>query len=342
MLIANSNLVGQWATWEHFRELEKRGLMMYGQMTAGSWIYIGSQGIVQGTYETFARPRATHFGGAHLAGKLRAVGRARRHGRRAAARRDDGRRRVPRRRDRSVARAAPARDALSGRGRAGPRRGLARVEARAKAKQARSIAADRQRRRCLRRARAPRRDAGSRHRSDERARSARRLHPAGPIAREPRPSCARRIPRGTSRARAESMAVQVEAMVAMQTRRRARVRLRQQPSRAGGSAAARATRTTSRASCPRTSGRCSARARGRSAGPRCPAIRRYPRHRRDRARRDPRRSDRSRAGWRWRKERVAFQGLPARICWLGYGERASRRPGASTSSCARARSRRRS
>ena len=54
VLIANSNLVGQWATWEHFRELEKRGLMMYGQMTAGSWIYIGSQGIVQGTFETFA------------------------------------------------------------------------------------------------------------------------------------------------------------------------------------------------------------------------------------------------------------------------------------------------
>src|SRR5712675_2589 len=53
VLIANSNLVGRWATWEHFRELERRGLMMYGQMTAGSWIYIGSQGIVQGTYETF-------------------------------------------------------------------------------------------------------------------------------------------------------------------------------------------------------------------------------------------------------------------------------------------------
>jgi urocanate hydratase len=53
VLIANSNLVGRWATWEHFRELERQGLMMYGQMTAGSWIYIGSQGIVQGTYETF-------------------------------------------------------------------------------------------------------------------------------------------------------------------------------------------------------------------------------------------------------------------------------------------------
>src|SRR3954466_5003946 len=62
VLIANSNLVGQWATWEHFRELEQRGLMMYGQMTAGSWIYIGSQGIVQGTFETFAAAGKTHWG----------------------------------------------------------------------------------------------------------------------------------------------------------------------------------------------------------------------------------------------------------------------------------------
>ncbi len=63
VLIANSNLVGKWATWEHFRDLEARGLMMYGQMTAGSWIYIGSQGIVQGTYETFAECGRQHFGG---------------------------------------------------------------------------------------------------------------------------------------------------------------------------------------------------------------------------------------------------------------------------------------
>jgi urocanate hydratase len=61
VLIANSNLVGKWATWEHFRELEQRGLMMYGQMTAGSWIYIGSQGIVQGTFETFAAAGKQHW-----------------------------------------------------------------------------------------------------------------------------------------------------------------------------------------------------------------------------------------------------------------------------------------
>jgi urocanate hydratase len=63
VLIANSNLVGRWATWEHFRELERRGLMMYGQMTAGSWIYIGSQGIVQGTYETLGSLARKHFDG---------------------------------------------------------------------------------------------------------------------------------------------------------------------------------------------------------------------------------------------------------------------------------------
>jgi len=68
VLIANSNLVGKWANWEHFHELDRKGLMMYGQMTAGSWIYIGSQGIVQGTYETFVEVGRRHFGGS-LKGK---------------------------------------------------------------------------------------------------------------------------------------------------------------------------------------------------------------------------------------------------------------------------------
>ncbi len=68
VLIANSNLVPHWATWEHFRDLDRKGLMMYGQMTAGSWIYIGSQGIVQGTYETFVEMGRQHFGG-DLSGK---------------------------------------------------------------------------------------------------------------------------------------------------------------------------------------------------------------------------------------------------------------------------------
>jgi urocanate hydratase len=68
VLIANSNLVPHWATWEHFNELDRRGLMMFGQMTAGSWIYIGSQGIVQGTYETFVEMGRQHYGGS-LAGR---------------------------------------------------------------------------------------------------------------------------------------------------------------------------------------------------------------------------------------------------------------------------------
>ncbi|MGH3317325.1 MAG: urocanate hydratase, partial [Nocardioidaceae bacterium] len=63
VLIANSNLVGDWANWEEFRRLDAMGLMMYGQMTAGSWIYIGTQGILQGTYETFAAVAEKRFGG---------------------------------------------------------------------------------------------------------------------------------------------------------------------------------------------------------------------------------------------------------------------------------------
>jgi urocanate hydratase len=69
VLIANANLVGRWATWEHFRDLERAGLMMFGQMTAGSWIYIGSQGILQGTYETFGEMARRHFGDT-LAGRF--------------------------------------------------------------------------------------------------------------------------------------------------------------------------------------------------------------------------------------------------------------------------------
>ena len=69
VLIANSLLVPKWATWEEFRRLEQMGLTMFGQMTAGSWIYIGTQGILQGTYETFAACARRHFGGS-LAGRL--------------------------------------------------------------------------------------------------------------------------------------------------------------------------------------------------------------------------------------------------------------------------------
>ena len=73
VIIANSNLVGKWANWEHFNELDRKGLMMYGQMTAGSWIYIGTQGILQGTFQTFASLAERHFGGT-LKGKLVVTG----------------------------------------------------------------------------------------------------------------------------------------------------------------------------------------------------------------------------------------------------------------------------
>ena len=84
VIIANSNLVGKWANWEHFHELDRKGLIMYGQMTAGSWIYIGTQGILQGTFQTFAVARRTPF--RRLAqGQARRHRRRGRHGRRAAA-----------------------------------------------------------------------------------------------------------------------------------------------------------------------------------------------------------------------------------------------------------------
>ncbi len=97
VLLANSNLVGDWATWPEFRRLEQQGLTMYGQMTAGSWIYIGTQGILQGTYETFAAVAKKKFGGS-LKRHSHRHRRARRHGRRAAPRGDHERRRRARHR----------------------------------------------------------------------------------------------------------------------------------------------------------------------------------------------------------------------------------------------------
>ena len=99
VLLCNSNLVGHWNNWEKFNELERAGLMAYGQMTAGSWIYIGSQGIVQGTYETFAAAGERHFHQGDPARRPeRQADRLRRHGRdgrRAAPGGDDGGRVLP-------------------------------------------------------------------------------------------------------------------------------------------------------------------------------------------------------------------------------------------------------
>ena len=117
VLIANSLLVPRWANWDEFRRLEAEGLTMFGQMTAGSWIYIGTQGILQGTYQTFAAAGEKHFGSADLSGRTILTAGSRRDGRGAAARRDDGRRRDPVHRGRPDADPAPARDALPRRGR---------------------------------------------------------------------------------------------------------------------------------------------------------------------------------------------------------------------------------
>ena len=131
VLIANSNLVGDWANWEEFRRLEELGLTMYGQMTAGSWIYIGTQGILQGTYETFAAVADKRYR-RHARRHHHADRRARRHGWRAAARGHDERRRrdlhrVRRHPDRAAHRAPLPR--RTGR-LAGGRRGASGVEAR--------------------------------------------------------------------------------------------------------------------------------------------------------------------------------------------------------------------
>ncbi len=126
VLLANSLLVPRWATWDEFRRLEAEGLTMFGQMTAGSWIYIGTQGILQGTYQTFAAAAQKHFGTVRPRRSDDPDGRARRDGRGAAARGDARRRRDPVRRGRPVTDRAAARDTL-------PRRGdrIARRRARA-------------------------------------------------------------------------------------------------------------------------------------------------------------------------------------------------------------------
>jgi urocanate hydratase len=109
VLIANSNLVPHWATLDHFNALDRKGLMMYGQMTAGSWIYIGSQGIVQGTYETFVEVGRRHYGGR----KVDLDRGSRRHGWSSAAGGDHGWRLIARRRMPAVAHRGTAQDRIS-------------------------------------------------------------------------------------------------------------------------------------------------------------------------------------------------------------------------------------
>ena len=245
VLIANALLVPAWATWDTFRDLEDRGLTMYGQMTAGSWIYIGTQGILQGTYETLAALARRHFGGT-LAGRLVVTaGLGGMGGAQPLAVTMNGGVALVVEVDPRAHR-APAGDAV-------PRRARrdrsttrsARVDAvPARAASARSIALEGNAADVLPELVAPRHHARRPHRSDLGARRAERLRPERPVARRSGSPCAQRDPDDVHRALSmAAMAAHVRAMLALQAARRGHVRLRQQHPRAG--AARRASPTPS-------------------------------------------------------------------------------------------------
>ena len=278
VLIANSNLVPKWATWEHFDELDRKGLMMYGQMTAGSWIYIGSQGIVQGTYETFVEAGRQHYGG-DLAGRwILTAGLGGMGGAQPLAATFAGAsslniecQQTPHRL--SPALALPRRAGERPRRRAGAHRSATRAEKRAVSIGLLGNAAELAARAAEARA-GRRHPARPRHRPDLGARPGQRL-PAGRLdassAGAPRrPS--RRSTRALRDAAAQSCATHVQAMLDFQALGMPTVdygnNIRQVAFDDGVDERVR----LSRASCRPTSGRCSAAARGRSAGSRCRAT----------------------------------------------------------------------
>ena len=331
VLISNSMLVPKWADWDTFRELEAAGLTMYGQMTAGSWIYIGTQGILQGTYETLAEC-------AHAAVRRNAAGhghadrRPRRHGRRAAARGDDERRRA-----RSCVDVDPARIERRVKTRYLDREtddldtALGWVAEATVGGEAVSIGAAGQLRRGGARAPAARVAARHRHRSDERARSARRLrarraHVGG------RGRVARRRPRRLSASRATRRWPSTSPRWwGSWTRARSCSTTATTCARARSSAACRTiARTRTRGSCRRSSGRSSARARVRSAGRRCRATPRTSSRPTEPCPSCSRTTSDCSGGSGWPRSGWRSRDCPARICWLGYGERATARARAST------------
>ena len=266
VLIANSNLVPAWATWEHFHELDRKGLMMYGQMTAGSWIYIGSQGIVQGTYETFAEVGRQHYGG-DLAGRwILTGGLGGMGGAQPLAATMAGAsmlavecqpRRIEMRLRTQLPRSAGERPRRS----AGDDRAIApgqasRFRSACSAMPPRSFPSS-----C-----AGGIKPGRRHRPDLGARPAQRLS-AGRLDARRVGGAARARPEGArSRRRKRSMAVQVEAMLDFQAPGRADARLRQQHPPDGAGRGRRGRVRRFRASCRPISARCSAAASARSAG----------------------------------------------------------------------------
>ena len=319
VILANSNLVGDWATWPEFRRLEQLGLTMYGQMTAGSWIYIGTQGIVQGTYETFAAVADKRFGGT-LAGTLTLTAGCGGMGgaQPLAVTMNDGVCLIVDV-DRNAA-AAPRRAPLPRRGGRRPRRrrrpgagGQGRA-ARVLGRRGRATRAD-----GLPGAAASRGRDRRRHRPDLGARPA--VLPArrgrrwrtGPTRRGASPTSSRtgRGRRWPATSRRWS-ASRTRGPRSSTTATRSATR----PARAATRG-----RSTSRASCPPTSGRCSAR----DAGPfRWVALSGDPKdiHATDEAvmKLFPD-DDRLQKWMRGARDKISFQGLPARICWLGYGER---------------------
>ena len=321
VLIANALLVPAWATVEHFRDLEDRGLTMYGQMTAGSWIYIGTQGILQGTYETLAAVGRRHFGGS-LAGRLLVTaGLGGMGGAQPLAATMNGGVALcvevdPARIERRLATryVDDATDSLDD--------ALERVGAVDAREDGALDCPVCQRRRRAAGARRTRRHAGCPDRSDICARSAERLRAQRSLARARQTTCANGTPPRYTALAMQAIARARAGDAGAGAAWRGDVRLRQQHPRAGADRRAWPTRSRSPASCRSTCARCSARARARSAGSRSPGdpddiavaddavLELFP-------------HDEGLARWiRLARERVAFQGLPARICWLGLGARA--------------------
>ena len=321
VLIANALLVPAWATWDHFRDLEDRGLTMYGQMTAGSWIYIGTQGILQGTYETLAELARRHFGGT-LAGRLVVTaGLGGMGGAQPLAVTMNGGVALVVEVDPSADR-APAGDPL--RRRAHRETSTRRSSASSDWQQAgvaRSIALEGNAADVLpelvRRGMTP--DVVTDQTSAHDALNG--YVPNGLTLREAR-GAAPREPRRVHAARRRGDGGSRSRDAQIPAQRLDRLRLRQQHPRAGRTRAASPRRSTFPASSPSTFARSSARARDRSAGRRSRAI--LPTSTRPTTSRSTMFSD-DEALCRWirlARERVAFQGLPARIFWLGYGDRA--------------------
>ena len=320
VLIANSNLVPHWATLDHFNELDRKGLMMYGQMTAGSWIYIGSQGIVQGTYETFVELRPAPLR-RQPRGQMDSHRRPRRHGRRAAARRHHGGRVDARDRVPALAHRDAAAHRLSRHAGEGSRRGADHDRARWREKKAVSVGVLGNAAEIYAGAGAARRQARRGHRPDLGARSDQRLSAGRLDARRVAGAARARSERRSRRAAKESMAVHVRAMLDFWRQGVPTLRLRQQYPPDGQGDGRRRMRSISRASCRPISVRCSAAASVRSAGPRCRAIRRTS-TRTDAKVKELMPNDTHLHHWLdMARSRIKFQGLPARICWVGLGDR---------------------